>query len=238
MTLIVTIDLDWAPEVAIEETLTYFDSINITPTVFITHLSDSVSSRFDKIEIGLHPYFSPESSHGSTNEEIAEYITNLPHNLKAYRCHRFQTSNEITEIMFQKGMLLSSNVCTDLELLPPFKNRHGLLEVPIFMEDGGYLFRNHPLVLTPSLKEKILFPSPKIILIHPMHFAINTPNFSYMKGIKRSFSRNEWQNMGKNTINKLRWGGHGIRKLFEEIFQLQRPTQSLGSLLKKESVSL
>ena len=153
MTLIVTLDLDWAPEAAIEETLSYLEACNITPTVFITHPSKAVEKRLHKIKVGLHPYFDPSSSHGSTLEEVADYITSLPHNLKAYRCHRFQTSNLVADIMCERGMLISSNVCTDLEIVPPFKNRHGLLEVPIFMEDGGYLQREHTLEITHPLMQ-------------------------------------------------------------------------------------
>jgi hypothetical protein len=48
--LIVTIDLDWACEPAIEETLEFFKTLKIIPTVFITHRSPSVEACMNEIE--------------------------------------------------------------------------------------------------------------------------------------------------------------------------------------------
>ena len=60
--MIVTLDLDWAPESAIEETLCTLENLSIIPTVFITHHSFSVEKRMDFLEVGLHPYFDASSS--------------------------------------------------------------------------------------------------------------------------------------------------------------------------------
>ena len=65
--LIVTVDLDWACEPAIEETLDFLKNENIVPTIFTTHRSAAVEACLDEFEVGLHPYFSPDSSQGSTN---------------------------------------------------------------------------------------------------------------------------------------------------------------------------
>jgi hypothetical protein len=134
--------------------------------------------------------------------------------------------------MAEAGMLLSSNVCTDLEIVPPFRDRFGFLEVPIFMEDGGYLYRKHPLEMNASLEKAILGNGVKVILIHPMHFCLNTPDFSYMSRIKQSLSRDAWKNMSRDTMNKLRWKGRGIRDLLIELISLAPSTNRLGELLE------
>lgn len=144
--LIVTIDLDWACEPAIDYTLRVMEELQVPVTVFATHRSAAVESRAENLEVGLHPYFGGnDSSHGSTIQQVVEHVMGIPHNLKAFRCHRFAGSNETDTAMLDAGMTISSNVCTDLEMIPPFRNRSGLLEVPIFMEDGGYLHRGHSL---------------------------------------------------------------------------------------------
>lgn len=229
--LVVTIDLDWACEPAIEDTLDFLKDRGISPTVFITHRSPRVEESLNEIEVGLHPYFDPSSSHGSTIAEVVKHVMDLPHNLPAFRCHRFANCNLSRQAMVEAGMLISSNVCTDLEIMPSFKDRFGLLEVPIFLEDGGYLWRKHPLEMHPYLKEKILKDGMKIILIHPMHFAINTPNFEYMLKIKQSMSREEWKAMTRKTLNRLQWKGRGIRDLITELLQNAPQIASLGSLL-------
>ena len=134
--------------------------------------------------------------------------------------------------MSDAGMIISSNVCSDLEIVSPFKDRFGFLEVPIYLEDGGYLWRGHSLEISPEFKNTIIGPGIKTIIIYPMHFALNTPNFSYMSNIKRSLSRNEWKNMTKTTMNKLSWKGRGIRNLIVELLQLTSSSASLGSLIQ------
>jgi len=229
--LIVTIDLDWACEAAIEQTLDFLDTQNIKPTIFTTHDSQIVEKAIKNIEVGLHPYFSKDSSHGVTISEVVKYVIDLPHNLAAFRCHRFASCNTSKQAMAEAGMVLSSNVCTDLEVVAPFKDRFGFLEVPIFMEDGGYLWCNHPLEMTLELENKIRAKGNKVILIHPMHFALNTPNFTYMYDIKQSTSRNQWNKMTGKQLDQLRWQGRGIRDLIIDILKSSSKFSSLGALL-------
>lgn len=229
--LIVTVDIDWAPEPAIEETLDFLKSNNITPTIFTTHRSPIIESCLNELEVGLHPYFGKDSSHGSSIPEVVKHVMDFPHNLPAFRCHRFAICNESKQAMTEAGMLLSSNICTDLEIVAPFKDRFGLTEVPIFLEDGGYLWRQHSLEMTKTFKNTILGPGIKVITIHPMHFAVNTPHFKYMYDIKQVVSRQEWNNMSKSILDKMRWNGPGIRDFLIEIIAFATNTSTLGSLI-------
>lgn len=226
--LIITLDLDWAPECAIEETLDFLQERKITPTVFVTHRSPRVEASFNELEIGLHPFFDPHSSHGSTIPEVVDTVLSFPHNISAFRCHQFGVSNESKKALVNAGMTISSNVCTDLEILPPFRDRFALLEVPIFLEDGGYLWRKHPLMLENSLKKKLETDSPKVLLIHPMHFAINTPHFDYMVKIKKSTTREKWHALSKQELYHLKWKGWGIQNFLTEILDAYPKTESLA----------
>ena len=234
--LVVTVDLDWACEAAVEETLDFLQNAKIATTVFTTHRSPVVEASMHQIEVGLHPFFSPDSSHGSTHEEVVKYVMDLPHNLAAFRCHRFAVCNASRLAMAEAGMVISSNVCTDLEVVSPFYGRLGLLEIPIFMEDGGYLWRKHPLEMHERLIQALIAPGDKILVIHPMHFCINTPVFDYMYKIKQSRTRLEWRNMTKKTLRELSWKGRGIRDLLMEVFQLVPQTAFLGEIAQKREV--
>ncbi len=216
-TIAITIDIDWASEVVIELTLDYFIKRNIPITVFSTHDSMVLRDRFKELKIGLHPYFSTDSDHGTTIDATIEHIQKLPHNIKAYRCHRYIVSNEIQEKMQTIGMECTSNVCTNLENIQPFYNRFNTLEAPIFLEDGGYLFNNHPLELNMNIKSKMLTEGLKTISIHPMHFALNTPNWEFMRQIKKRSSRKEWNNFNVNKVNEMRYGGTGITDFMESL---------------------
>jgi hypothetical protein len=236
----VTVDLDWAPEVAIEETLEFLRERQIPVTVFSTHRSAYVSEHLSRLEVGLHPYFAPDSSHGATIQEVVQTVTALPHNLPAFRCHRFAVSNGALQALRAAGMEISSNVCTDMELLPPFRDRFRMLEVPIFLEDGGYLFQQRPLEVDAGLERKLRSPGVRVLLLHPMHFAINTPHFDYMRDIKRSVSRRQWNQMTRAELKHRRWRGRGVRDFLIELLasarRLEVPMTTLGGIARARSL--
>jgi hypothetical protein len=228
--LAVTVDIDWACEAAIAQTLDWMQKQGIRVTIFSTHHSARVEAALSTDEVGLHPFFDVASSHGRTIAEVVEHVRHLPHNLAAFRCHRYATSNEAQLAMYESGMRLSSNVCTDLAIVPPFRTRVGLLECPIFLEDGGYLLQKHPLYIEDGLSGLIMAAGLKVLTIHPMHFALNTPEFNFMVKIKRSASREDWMAMTASHLKRLQWGGRGIRDLIVDVLSCGMPTTTLGKM--------
>jgi len=231
--LAVTVDLDWACEPAIEQTLEHFRADGVPVTVFTTHRSAYISAHLQRLEVGLHPFFAADSSHGADVESVVQHVLALPHNLPAFRCHRFAFSNKSKAGLLAAGLRWSSNLCTDLEVLPPYRDRFGILDLPIFLEDGGYLYRGHPLRLSEGpAASALLVPGLKVIVVHPMHFAVNTPHFEYMVGIKRSYSRAEWNELSGARLEAIRHRGRGIRDLLLELIEHARisgiPLLSLG----------
>lgn len=226
--LAVTVDLDWACEAAITETLDFLDERQVLATVFATHRSARVEAALDRIEVGLHPYFGEDSSHGRSVDEVVRYVLDLPHNLPAFRCHRYASCNASREALTKAGLWISSNVCTDLESLTPFEDRYGATEVPIFMEDGGYLLRQHTLDGSGRLQDRLREPGVKVLVVHPMHFALNTPHFGYMADIKRSLSRAAWNRLTTSDLDSLRWRGRGIRDLVVEVIAGASEVTTLG----------
>ena len=213
----VTIDLDWASEHVIEETLQWFETANIPVTVFATHESNSVKRRFSDIEVGLHPYFHSDSSQGSTPEETLDTLEQISWNVPIYRSHRFLDSNLIREWMRGLGMMASSNVCTDLNPMMPFTHRSGMIEIPISFEDGGYMERGHDLSDNGKVLQLISESEIFVIVLHPMHFVLNTPNFQWMRKLKDRTSRQHWNSFDVQEIQKLKHEGVGISSFVQEI---------------------
>lgn len=215
----ITIDTDWASDNAVNQTLKYFESRSIPLTIFTTHDSPIIRNALKKHEVGLHPFFGAESDHGDNVKSVTEYVLTLPHNIKAFRCHRFETSNSTQEAMAASGMIACSNICTDLEKISPFIERNGILEVPIFLEDGGYLRRGHPLTDKSLISKRLAKPGISVITIHPMHFCLNSPNFMFMRNIKDSMTRGELKNLSTERIAQLTYSGLGISDFVKEIIE-------------------
>lgn len=215
----ITVDIDWASEYAIEKTIEFFNDINIPITLFVTHKSKVIEShkRNKLIDLGIHPNFIVDSSQGNTIDEIVDYCMNIVPDAKAVRCHRWYSSNDIYDKLIKEGIRYESNNCALLDDVKPFIHRSGLLSLPVYFEDGAYIQHGGNFDFQ-SISEKYFDkPGLKIIDIHPMHLMLNTPNFKYTRNIKDTLSRHEWNDLGKDQIEKLRYNGPGIYNFIMEM---------------------
>ena len=71
--------MDWASNYAIRKTFEYFDEKNIPLTAFVTNPSEVINEyrRKGKIKCGIHPNFMPDSSQGSSYDEVIDYCFKL-----------------------------------------------------------------------------------------------------------------------------------------------------------------
>ena len=70
------------------------------------------------------------------------------------------------------------------------------------------------------MERQLRAPGLKVINIHPMHFMLNTPYFSYTREIKDSLSREEWNNLNEEHIEKLAFKGEGITTYIKKMVEL------------------
>lgn len=213
-----TMDTDWASEYAIEKTIAMYSELGIKPTVFATNKSYIIeeSARRKIIDVGIHPNFVNGSSQGNTDREIIQYcIDNIP-KTQAFRCHRWYAVNDIYDLLYDQGFRYESNQCTDLDLVSPYIHRSGMICFPVFMEDGAYILHERSLKFS-DVQYFFEQDGLKIINIHPMHFMLNTPYFSYTRNVKDSVSREKWNQLDEDSISKLRFSGRGISDFIREL---------------------
>lgn len=214
-------DIDWASEEVIQYShelvtgdqlkLTYF---NTHPSLFLDELTQTARAK-----ILIHPNFLADSSHGGSFQEVIDYCHKLVPDADGFRCHRYFEVNDIMDDFFKKGFKFVSNHCTRCEThIKPLRHRSGLLSMPIFLEDGGYLLMD-PQLDFDSLLPKLDQPGLKIINFHPAHMAFNTPNFAYTRSIKDSMSRESWNHLDVSGIQKLAYAGSGIRNIIQRIIE-------------------
>lgn len=211
-----TSDLDWAPEPAIEKTLKLFKKNGIHPTIFVTHPSDVISKYKNEIDMGIHPNFIFPSSQGRNEDEVINYCMRLVPNAQVFRAHRWYSSNDIYDNLIKKGFTYESNVCTNMDLVEPFIQRSGMICFPVFFEDGAYILHSDKICFK-NEKYKFIERGLKVINIHPMHYALNTPFFQYTRKIKDRVTRKEWNEMSEDTLNSLRFKGRGIADFIQEL---------------------
>jgi hypothetical protein len=202
---------------------------------FITHESPLIRKQHERghAEIGLHPNLIEGSSQGNDIVEIISYLENLYPDVKCFRNHRYFDSNDVNDYMFQRGYKYDSNVCTDLEIVKPFFHRSGLLRIPIFMEDGGYLLKKHKLNF--ESRHRIFFEKGlKVINVHPMHMALNSPSFAFARKLKDKLTRDEWNNLSEGEIENLSYKGLGIRTFIISLIENIKASDSRALLETSE----
>jgi hypothetical protein len=225
-----TVDIDWASEKVLE---LFFDEIlsyKIFPTVFVTHASKIIDKLFaeKKIERGIHPNFLKGSSHGNSFEEVIDACIKLAPEAKLCRSHHSYSSTAISHLLKNKYQFkLSSNTVTVLQQhLQPVLHESGLLEFPIFFEDGTQLYNRLELRLEKYL-ENFTAPGIKIISFHPMNFVINSPTLQYMRNIKDTLTREDYNNLSLEKVNQYKNRLKGIKDICLEILNLSEKHEVL-----------
>jgi ubiquinone/menaquinone biosynthesis C-methylase UbiE len=213
-----TADIDWASEAAIQSTLRLFDSYNIPLTPFITHDSPALRMRYAtpelKAQVGLHPNFLPNSSHGNTVSEVIDHVQNLWPEARGFRSHSFYDSSYVTTEMRRRGLSYDSNVC--LWLQPdcvPLAHGSGLIRFPVFWEDDVHFGRDYPFEFR-LLREHLDRPGLKVINIHPIHVALNVPNDAFYQRHKQ-LNKSADPDLWTKTAHR----GAGTRTLLVEMLE-------------------
>ena len=217
-----TSDIDWSSESIIKYSYDILSGDDLKLTYFITHSSPFLNelNASNKIDLLIHPNFLPNSSHGDSFKEVIDYCMNLVPNADGFRSHRYFEVNDIMDDFAKRGFRFVSNHCTRCETnIKPLKHRSGLLSIPIFLEDGGYLIMD-PTLNFDNLIPRLESPGLKVINFHPAHMAFNTPNFAYTRSIKDSFSREIWGNLGLSQLQKLENREQlGVRKTIQQVIE-------------------
>jgi len=218
-----TSDIDWASEAVIAHYFQRLPLDELKLTVFVTHKSEIIEREFQagRLSRGIHPNFLPGSSHGDSFREIIETCLSFAPEALCTRSHRaFDVTDTAHLLRNEYHLRCCSNTITTLTpRITPFWLESRLLQVPVFFEDGSFLYNNLGLTIEPYRK---YFTSPglKVISFHPMNMAFNTPEIAWMRQIKDSMSREEFNNIDEEMIEQRRNRGRGAFDLVTEIIDL------------------
>jgi hypothetical protein len=209
-----TSDIDWASEAVMKKYCEIVNPLNLKPTLFVTHHSDQIETNYIKglVERALHPNFMNGSSHGNSFKEVAETCMKFAPEAFGFRSHRAFDVTDITHLMHNEyGFKYVSHQITVFQpSIKPILHESGLINFPIFFEDGTHLYNKLDLNF---LKYKDLFFTPgiKVVSFHPMNFVFNSPALTFMRNIKDSMSREDYNNINEETIKKHENTKTGIR---------------------------
>src|ERR1700687_1418981 len=87
--LIITFDTDWCPDFVIEHVRDLLLKYNVKSTWFVTNESKAIQTlKKNKLfEIGIHPNFLTNSTHGNDFNSIMTHMKRIAPNAKSIRTH-------------------------------------------------------------------------------------------------------------------------------------------------------
>lgn len=209
-------DIEWAPEWAISDVISFFRERDLPLTPFLTHSSAAVAERYHRPEmrrrVGWHPNFLPNSSHGKTRNEVIDAVFELWPEAVSFRSHWFYEDSATVLALKQRGLLYDSNLCLFLQpSCVPLLHNSGLVRFPVFWEDDVHFTKGLPFRFG-SFKEHFETPGLKVINLHPLLFALNVPTPEFYAARKHLNG-----NPDPEAGTKARFTGSGTRTFLEEL---------------------
>jgi hypothetical protein len=211
-----TLDIDWAPDEVVKDSLALIGKRNAT--YFVTHNSSTTQllKQYSNIELGIHPNFNP-SLNGEANssaDDILDRLLEIAPNAKAIRGHSLTQSSFLLEKYKKLGLTYE---CSDY--LPhgdwpqvrPWRAMNGIIKVPHTWEDDIALMDK---AIDVDIKEIVKRSGVVVFDFHPIHIFLNTCSFEHYSKAK-SFYQNPVELLKhRNTTTR------GVRDVFMDLLSV------------------
>lgn len=174
--LCLTIDIDWAHDIVIADTLSLIAEAGVAATWFVTHPTPVLADirATPRQELGLHPNFNPllDGAAGSAKETLLLLRDIVPEAVSV-RSHSLVRSSRLSVLFRELGLTHESNYFLPPSAGPaiePWLDFSGLVQVPIRWEDDVRL-------LDETIGEPVTHLGeirPLTVDFHPIHLFLNT----------------------------------------------------------------
>ena len=182
--LILTLDIDWAPDFMIDFVMERLVAKEVKATWFVTHSSPAVDRLRqwpDLFELGIHPNFLPNSTQGRTWEDVLAFCMDLVPEARSMRAHDLFQSTSLLDTVIHTTPIMTdlSLFLPYVSLISPFEyywNKRSLLRLPYYWEDDFEMVQ-------PDVHWD--FPTRygngqgvRVFNFHPVHVFLNSPDMN------------------------------------------------------------
>lgn len=189
-----TIDVDWAPDWAIDKLANDLIASGTPATWFVTHSSksiDEIRKVPELFELGIHPNFMSGSTHGSTPKEVLEFCMDLVPEAITMRSHSLFLSSRILEAVqsYSNIALDVSTYLRDARNVQVISNyisvNRPIKQVAFCWEDNLEFMAPVPFWNGFEFLDSRAKPCEISILdVHPIHYALNSSNNETYENLK------------------------------------------------------
>ena len=200
--IVMTFDLDWCEDTVLEYLLDKLIKNRVPATFFITHETKLLKKmkNIDYFELGIHPNFDTNSTHGKNFQEVVDYCLAIVPDAISSRPHGLMLSSNKLIYMMEKGIKIDCSIfMPNVGQLEPFYlciNANKILRVPYNWEDDYEFYQKEK----KYRYQDIDVLSDKILDFHPIHVFLNSNSEEQYKLYKSGNSYQKNLNAGTETM--------------------------------------
>lgn len=230
--VVVTLDIDWAPDWIIEDVVGRLLRAGVRATLFATHDSPAMRALAKEplFEIGLHPNFLPGSSHGATPDEIFATLRGWYPDATTCRAHSLVMSEPLLARMAcEFGIEIDCSVHLPRASYVAPHELHlseqgdSLIRLPHVFQDNMHAMARRPWTFAGA---ELDTPGWKVLNFHPVHIVLNSATLQVYEAFKR---RGPLSSLTRDDLPPIDTRQPGTGGLFDSV---------LASLSKRRSFTV
>lgn len=178
--VVLTLDIDWACDEILKDSIDLVESVGVPATWFVTHETPLLSRlRANKdFELGIHPNFNPLLNGNCGNvEQILDEMLEIVPDAISVRSHSMVQSSRLLDLFRSKGLIFDCNhfVPEQSEIeLKPWRLWNGMVKIAHFWEDdAACIYDNNS-----RISDLLLRNGLKVFDFHPIHVFLNTEDLN------------------------------------------------------------
>lgn len=222
--VLLTLDVDWAPDAIIRAIAEDLVSRRVKATWFVTHETPALEilrRHRDLFELGIHPNYLPGSTHGATAEQVLGHCMRIVPEATCVRSHSLVQSTPLLEALLEQTPV-RVDVTTYLPGVPGLKpflyewKGQGLWRVPYFWEDSFEVQDPH----SRWNRKPWLHPQPglKVLNFHPLLVYLNLREARRYQELKKAVPR--FPEASGSDLAPFTASGQGPGALFREVVKV------------------
>jgi hypothetical protein len=233
--ILITFDVDWAPDFMIDFALKRLVDAGVPATWFITHYSPALirlSQNPDFFELGIHPNFMRGSTQGKTESEILQTCLSIVPTCRAMRTHGLMQSSNILDLCISQGNLMVDAsiflpLCKNISVVRYLRMGKVLNRIPYYWEDDYAIDLADSNEAVDIWDVDALVKDNDGIMIfnfHPIHVYLNTADFESYERLKKV--NKNLTDLNEDEVRKYINPKLGARTFFDELLKKMRSIES------------
>lgn len=215
----ITLDIDWAPDSSILRCLNLLSKAKVKATFFATHHTDFNNEIIlQGHELGIHPNFCSNTTHGTSVKEIIETCLEFAPNASCIRTHCLYQSSQLLYEIFSNFSQLKLDLSLLMHKGPYIQKCTWNFKGTDFQRimynwaDDMSFYDKEPL----KISSKFFGPI-TIYGFHPIHVHLNSSNGSEYDALKEYCVSKKLNHLSESQVRKFHNNSFGIEDFFVEI---------------------